>query len=31
MNPGWEDLSDDFEKVLTSEEKMDLLFGSKLK
>jgi putative endonuclease len=29
-NPRWEDLSNNFEKILTSEEKIDLLFGSKL-
>ena len=26
-NPKWNDLSDNFEKILTSKEKMDLLFG----
>jgi hypothetical protein len=27
MNPGWRDLSVDFEKILTDVEKMELLFG----
>ncbi|MFI5144188.1 MAG: hypothetical protein ACHQJ4_01210 [Ignavibacteria bacterium] len=26
-NPDWEDLSKDFEKILTEEEKLELLFG----
>ena len=27
MNPDWKDLSDNFERILTTEEKMNLLFG----
>jgi len=30
MNPKWNDLSQNFEKVLTPVEKMDLIFGKKI-
>ncbi len=30
MNPDWNDLSENFDKILTSVEKMDLIFGKSI-